>query len=104
MFKYHFLKCKYGYASSAYEMLNQVMERTGTNEKGTISAFYSVLSEEGFEDSITNTVQGLTDGHIILSREKAQKGDYPAINILKPVSPESKIINATELLRQIKWF
>lgn len=76
-----------GYTSGALELIPQLMERAGTNEKGTIAAFYSVFSEDGdFNDPITEKVSGYADGHIVLSRDIAQAGVYPAIDLAKSIS------------------
>jgi type III secretion protein N (ATPase) len=76
-----------GFPPSVFAELPRLFERVGNNDKGSITAFYTVLVEgdEG-NDPIAEEVRSLLDGHITLTRKLAQENHYPAIDILKSVS------------------
>lgn len=93
-----------GYTPSVFALLPGIIERTGNfKDQGSISALYTVLVEgDDFNEPLADHMRALLDGHIVLTRELAQAGHYPAISILQSVSRLSKQLVTQEEQQIIK--
>lgn len=93
-----------GYTPSVFALLPGIIERTGNfKDQGSISALYAVLVEgDDFNEPLADHMRALLDGHIVLTRELAHRGHYPAISILQSVSRLAKHLVTSEEQETIK--
>jgi flagellum-specific ATP synthase len=89
-----------GYPPSALGLLPGLLERAGTSEHGSITGFYTVLVEgDDLNDPIGDTVRAIADGHVALSRDLANAGHFPSIDVLHSASRVSPAVTSQEQQR-----
>jgi flagellum-specific ATP synthase len=96
-----------GYPPSCFAKLPQLVERSGNGVAGggSITAFYTVLTEgDDPQDPIADAARGILDGHIVLSRELAEAGHFPAIDVERSISRVMTAVASTEHVQAARRF
>ena len=93
------LPMREGYTPSVYTELPQILERSGNNDKGSITAIYTILTnDQNFQDPLKDEIISILDGHIVLDKNLANSNIRPAIDITKSISRcQSKLISKEQL-------
>ncbi|GHT57674.1 flagellum-specific ATP synthase FliI [Spirochaetia bacterium] len=83
-----------GYPPSMFDSMPKLLERSGTSGRGSITGFYTILVDgDDMDEPVADTVRGILDGHIVLSRQMAQAYHYPAIDVLQSISRLAPVVS-----------
>ncbi|MFW6058568.1 MAG: FliI/YscN family ATPase [Phycisphaeraceae bacterium] len=86
-----------GYPPSVFSLLPTLLERSGRTGRGSITGLYAVLVEgDDMDEPVSDACRGVLDGHVLLSRALAEKGHYPAIDVLGSISRLAEQITTSE--------
>jgi flagellum-specific ATP synthase len=90
-----------GYTPSVFAQLPKMLERAGSfSGKGSVTGLYTVLVEgDDMDDPIADSVRSIVDGHVVLTRSLAQKGHFPAIDVLQSTSRVMRSVASAEHVR-----
>jgi len=89
-----------GYTPSMFDSMPKLLERSGTADVGSITGFYTILVDgDDMDEPVADTVRGILDGHIVLSRRLAQAYHYPAIDVLQSISRLAPAISGPSVMK-----
>jgi len=89
-----------GYTPSMFDSMPKLLERSGTSDTGSITGFYTILVDaDDMDEPVSDTVRGILDGHVTLSRRLAQAYHYPAIDILQSVSRLAPVVSGVTVTK-----
>jgi flagellum-specific ATP synthase len=87
-----------GYTPSVFALLPKLLERSGTAPRGSITGLYTVLVDgDDMNEPVADAVRSILDGHVVLTRELAHAGHYPAVDVLQSVSRLTGEISAPDV-------
>ena len=93
-----------GFPPRVWQQLSYLLERAGNTSKGSVTGFYTILVEaDDLNEPVTDNTRGILDGHILLTRERAQKNLYPAIDITQSISRIMDKVVSSEHKLQARW-
>jgi type III secretion protein N (ATPase) len=90
-----------GFPPSVFAVLPRLLERTGMNDKGSITAFYTVLVEgDDMTEPVADEVRSILDGHIVLSRKLSMANHFPAVDVL---ASTSRVMGQVAQPSHVQW-
>lgn len=92
-----------GYTPSVFALMPRLLERAGTSHRSSITGLYSVLVEsDDMNDPVADASRSILDGHIVLSRAMANRGHYPAVDVLESVSRLRREVTDRDQIKHVQ--